>query len=546
MRKMFTLATILLVAGFQTATSGIVSSMPGAGHTLPEFQSRQQAVVRLDEPAVQLGKAASQEENGIITDVEGVRHTYYTAGHCYSLVQGVVMMQGMADGVLTEIVEGKGNEIYILNPFSKLVTDSYMKGERTGDIVTFKLPQALYTEAGEVYYANYMHKAPKENGNMWYEPVDEADNVITYKIQDGKWMMQGTAEGEYILGLASKDGKWSYFGDYGISYQLFEQEPETAPQDVPNVQWAMTYNNTGKFVDVKNDNGTIWIQGIANALPTGWVKGHVKDGKVEFRNFQYLGYSENLGVTTFFAGAIPVYEWNESLQRNEVVDYQIPETILMDYDAASNTISTKDVVMLSASLDQLYAIEMYEEPMFRLQPADISLIPVKPEITFFMPFDPAMGFGGIIETISNLNADGYLLDADNMYYRYLLDNEPHVFTPEDIEGLEEDMELVPFNFNDMLGMILATGTEHQWIFMFEGFDNIGVQSVYVDSKSGEEYVSEIATMAVSGISGTTSDKTVSTEWYDLQGNRVSRPSKGIYIQKTITADGNTNARKIMF
>ena len=49
---------------------------------------------------------------------------------------------------------------------------------------------------------------------------------------------------------------------------------------------------------------------------------------------------------------------------------------------------------------------------------------------------------------------------------------------------------------------------------------------------------------VSGISAATVDDAVATTWYDMAGRKVSSPVKGIYMQKTVKADGTALVKKV--
>ena len=490
---------------------------------------------------------AADADAGIIYDVDAPESDYYTTGKYYASIGGVAYLTGNSDGSLVQMAE-KDGFLYIRNPFSKFHTDTYIKGEIEGDIATFRFPQAVCAEGeGDVKvisFANRMYKGENESGYDYYFVVENPDdNCIRFQKDGDRWvMLDSTAEGEYILGLTNENDKWLLYGNFATVYEPFSQSVPEVPDNITPEKWAMVYSNTGKFVDVAFSGDDVYSKGYADAMPDAWVKGRVGDGKITIPNFQYLGYNDYLGIVTFFAGATPIKEWNESWQQYEIVDYDTNDVVTFDYDGDARRITTEETVFLSASYNSLYAVEMYESPAFHYQDAGISKVPVNPQIVYFQAYTPEVGIGGIQIKVANLNADGDLLDADNMYYRYYVDGDPFELYPDEY-GIEEPMIDIPFNFQDTFGWIVAYGDERQLLFTIDGVSVFGVQQIYMDDE--ETYYSEIINYDTDAVDEVAAPEVVGREYFDMSGVKVSGQSKGILLEVSRYADGSKTVRKIV-
>ena len=199
-------------------------------------------------------------------------------------------------------------------------------------------------------------------------------------------------------------------------------------------------------------------------------------------------------------------------------------------------------MFLSASYNSLYAVEMYESPAFHYQDAGISKVPVNPQIVYFQAYTPEVGIGGIQIKVANLNADGDLLDADNMYYRYYVDGDPFELYPDEY-GIEEPMIDIPFNFQDTFGWIVAYGDERQLLFTIDGVSVFGVQQIYMDDE--ETYYSEIINYDTDAVDEVAAPEVVGREYFDMSGVKVSGQSKGILLEVSRYADGSKTVRKIV-
>lgn len=132
-----------------------------------------------------------------------------------------------------------------------------------------------------------------------------------------------------------------------------------------------------------------------------------------------------------------------------------------------------------------------------------------------------------------------MTNPEKMKYIIYGDDKAYEFTTDLYTGIEENMTEVPYSFTDDLDFVLQDG-EHI-VFLYEGgYSKMGVQSVYYGGD--ERTVSPIVYQTSDGIKVKTTAP-VSTEFYDLQGRRLTNPTLGLTIIKAIYADGSVKTIK---
>lgn len=169
---------------------------------------------------------------------------------------------------------------------------------------------------------------------------------------------------------------------------------------------------------------------------------------------------------------------------------------------------------------------------------DVAATPTAPQIYLFGPYDPSDGYGYIIFSLPTTDVDGNELYVSKLYYTLYKDIEgnvePLVFKPGEYYYLEEELTDVPFSFVDDYDFDTDGGDRIVFLnFETEDFNRIGVQTLYTGG--GEQNRSDITWYTIkaytNGISTLTNDKTNDGSYYNLQGQRVEHPTKGVYIHK---------------
>ncbi len=481
---------------------------------------------------------------------EGTVKMYARSGGAYYAVMGNVRMT-VFEGVEAKFVEGNDGCWYLYSPLSQADTQSYMKFEAQPDgSLVANLPQAAVTGQSDgkdvTLYINKMVYTQLggegDDAEATYKVVT-TDNKIVYTLgEDGAWTMDGSDDGEVILGLSDENGNWYGYGEFNTRFEPFEYESVTPPAGLETEKWSMTYGGDGHNVNVGFDGVDVYFQGLFAYFPTSWVKGTLTDGKITVPSAQYIGIEPNEVHYCFFTGADIESVWNDYYE--EYDDVFVPnEAAVFDYDADKNVMTLEGGIVVSTlNNKQVYQQLGIKNPTLLLVAGDISLVPADPVITTYEPWDDDYEMAALEFDFPKVNVDGILLNSSNLYYRIYADGEVFVFTPDEYYGLEEDMELVPYDFEDDEYDFSYFGESHT-VFFYQDLTGLAVQTVYVDA-DGTEYCSNKVYAETAGIDSVIEDCTVISETlFDLTGRRVDNPSKGLYIRRTTYSDGRTLSTK---
>ena len=459
------------------------------------------------------------------------------------------------------LVEGEDGMVYIGEPFSGLYTGTWLKCSRTGDKLVAQLPQPMFTEyygeTGYVLYAVRMTLKQTDSENFTYE-MSENQTVTFSILENGGLRLDMPAdfneEEEFapeILGLCTEEGYWSGVGDWRQTYTPFDGENLKPTDDLTTSQWAMTSNGMGEFVNVGIKDNEVWIQGFDKEVPDSWIRGEIKDGKVQFVVPQLLGFNREAARIDYFTAADGEKVWNEEWEDNMTVYTQLPEvTFDYDSDAQLMVLSEKNentVLMVNDKKDEIYSHGPdYSSIRFRLQTKDFEPIPMDPVLTYYMPYTEEYGFAILYFDLPYVTNDGYILDRDKLFYKFYVDLDEWVFYKDEYEGLEEDMTMVPHYFDNGYTIGYLSGLMHMVCVYANGFENLGVRSVYKDGE--EEYNSYLVYFTPDDNDATDclqSDEYAQVDYYNLQGIKLSQPERGINIRKICFKNGTSRTDKII-
>lgn len=236
--------------------------------------------------AMKVKKVASDEF--LTTVPEGKSDIYYRTGRSfYDNSYQTILTR--SDGSATCIVFTDDNKVYIQNPISRFITDTYIVGDVADNIITIKTPQLLGLVDDYGYYKKYyvQRMVLNEAGNNYC--VDTSCNEIKLKVQDDGSIKQ--LDDNVLLGLVDDKGAWAYYGDYEMLFSPVTDKKVELPQTAVPEKWKMLwngYNDTDIYVAF--DNNDVYVKGLSVALPESYVKGSITDnGTVVFEKGQYLG-----------------------------------------------------------------------------------------------------------------------------------------------------------------------------------------------------------------------------------------------------------------
>lgn len=437
-----------------------------------------------------------------------------------------------------------GDDIYLFNPiwtnlFNNNVTNTYLKGKVVGNEVVVSLPQPywLNPKNNSVYYANRLVTIEDENGSHYgVDPDPEVANEIRFDFTDGNltWV---TGDNSVMFGLLDSEGTFGGYCGYDIDMVVHDTTVQTPPETLETEKWVFKSASGSHFVDLGFDGEDVWVKGFASKYPELWAKGYI-DGETVVFPRQYFGIGEDILQYLYLVGGV-LDDHDSSLH-----------DLVFAYDADANTMtSPEQILVINPNNIIYYAVESYKAPELYIQSENISYEPIAPVFTNYMVFSPSTGQGTCQFTLPPLNVDGDLLDADNFYYRFFVnDNELYTLTTENYSSLEEDITLIPLMFSTR-PVITRNGNSSIFNFKIPEIEDLGIQSVYY--KDGQYYYSPIVyknkgNVDYVGVNGIQADRqVVSTKYYDLSGRQVAQPAGNIYIRCDVMSDGTVNSQKVL-
>lgn len=482
----------------------------------------------------------SQTADDIIYSAEGEERSYYRKTTAYFVAAGSVQ-QARMEGSACNVVLGDENKVYVYNPITQYDTYSYIVGQRDGDTITFHTPQIVdvqynedYTESTNIYATKFRKK--KLSATSYTFVADSINTDLKYVIKGDSISLVG---GDSImLALANAEGTWGGYGNAGDVLRKFTDTTVEVPVDAEELTYAMKCSDgTGKGVSVVFKDNDIYIKGIASAHPDSWVKGNVAGSTITIPSMQYLGLNKTYGYYFYIAGAKrkEVYDPSDDVT---YIEYELVPNITITLDEKSRTFKTDLSLLYNAGNGMLSYDAAYDSPEF--SPFnDVATTPATPIISTYIEYNEDAGYGGLIFTLPTEDVNGNWINPEKMKYIIYGDDKAYEFTTDFYTGIEENMTEVPYSFTDDLDFVLQDG-EHI-VYLYEGgFSKMGVQSVYYGG--GERTVSPIVYQTSDGIKVKTSVP-VTTEFYDLQGRRLTNPTLGLTIMKAIYADGSVKTIK---
>lgn len=440
-------------------------------------------------------------------------------------------------GLVVEKVQGDDGKIWFDNPLSRYPLDSWIYGTLDGDVLTIPGGQCVgwaWTEDDDMVKA-YIAAVRWNDDDLggWCWPCEDPDFRLKVK---GDVMV--AEDSTICLGLctyneSTGEYEWLNYADRYVTYAPNEGVPVQAPEGETE-RWALTNpDGTGWLVNVLTAPYALYVQGICSVLPESWVRIDIEADKAVLHPGQYLGVGDDRRYLYACAGIVE--EWYDEVW-DEYFDKVFPtEKLIFGYDAESRVLEATDGALLFATSAQPAKVESYvDRPHIAFQHRIPGTPPANPSKLGYSAYDDYIGSGMFWFDIPCVDVDGNLLDTSHLYWRLWVDEEIYEFVrDEDYWNLpKEEMTLIPWGMN-LYGNFFATGISHSMTFYFDGFDSLGVQSVYLDPElDGEMAKSDVIVGVVndSGVASMESDDVSDAPVYSLQGIRVSNPAHGIYIR----------------
>ncbi len=461
---------------------------------------------------------------------------------------------------ISELVIGDDGDVYMKNPISQYPTDSYIKGTQEGNKILFELPQAVEALSynGETIYM-LVSMLQYSEGKEWYYPCNtpeaaelglpEIKDEFTITVnEDGSYTMDIDAGKTVIPGMIYSDNfAWTGYSELASEWREFTDTLNPGPgKDAAVADVSVLYGNMGHYAKIAFEGDDVFVQGILPAQPESWIQGKREGDKISFPSGQYVGEDTDYGCYTYFVGTTFEELWDDYYEEWYNY-YYYSNALTFDYNEETMTLTTgkNNAMLYNTSDKEITYLQAFIAPMIEKQPAEISPIPQNPyDLVFFDEDMEYFGYSCLSFELPVLNIDNNLLNINDLYYKIYVDGEEFEFDVNEYYELYDNMVLIPYSFTDEYDFIVD-GTYHEVYFYFEGADEIGVQLCNV--KDGEIVgASEIVTTSTSGVKNVAdgnSSYIVSTKYYNMNGQEVSKPTQGVFVKTMKYEDGTIRSFK---
>lgn len=526
-------------------------------------------------PAVKLGSTAASGKHFNVASTTGTTTTapiidaqpegklhanFYFSGESFVNMMGYEA-QLPFDGIWGKIVEAPDNKtIYINNPIGAYYSDAWIKGERTtGDTIEVKLPQQFVHEeydgmSNDAWLYKLVPVKVEQDGETYttFKP-DSTSQTVKYVWRNDSIVLVNTTQDSKLLGMCTEEGEWYGYGDYIQQYTVFDQQPVAPKDETKATQMSITYYDSGQMYGrVKKavrEGNDIYIAGLNENIPSGWAKGTISGNKATFSGHQYMGLDTVTASYAFFEPVSRSMVWDSEIG-DSIENLTLADAITFAYDADKGTLSTDSTFVANQGYKMFNQVFTYDgatlEPWTEKAATPLA---VDASTMSYMPFSEEYGYGLLAFAPSEFDADGYILDANKLYYSIYLDDDVLTIDPDEYKLFPYETTEIPFTYSDMLDFVNYAGMWQVYTFV-TGIDRIGVQMIYKGGgevrKSAITYISatDEDPSAVSNVAQT--GKVAGITYTDLSGRRVSRPGKGLFIQTTHLADGTITTSKRLF
>lgn len=526
-------------------------------------------------PAVKLGSTAASGKRFNVASTTGTTTTapiidaqpegklhanFYFSGESFVNMMGYEA-QLPFDGIWGKIVEAPDNKtIYINNPIGAYYSTAWIKGERTtGDTIEVKLPQQFVHEeydgmSNDAWLYKLVPVKVEQDGETYttFKP-DSTSQTVKYVWRNDSIVLVNTTQDSKLLGMCTEAGEWYGYGDYIQQYTVFDQQPVAPKDETKATQMSITYYDSGQMYGrvkkVVREGNDIYIAGLNKNIPSGWAKGTISGNKATFSGHQYMGLDTVTASYAFFEPVSHSMVWDSEIG-DSIESLTLADAITFDYDADKGTLNTDSTFVANQGYKMFNQVFTYDgatiEPWTEKAATPLA---VDASTMSYMPFSEEYGYGLLAFAPSEFDADGYILDANKLYYSIYLDDDVLTIDPDDYTLFPYETTEIPFTYSDMLDFVNYAGMWQVYTFV-TGIDRIGVQMIYKGGgevrKSAITYISatDEDPSAVSNVAQT--GKVAGVTYTDLSGRRVSRPGKGLFIQTTRLADGTITTSKRLF
>jgi len=426
-----------------------------------------------------------------------------------------------------------GNTVYVQG-LSYWFEEAWAKGTIQGDKVVFPSNQLMGEDNyGPDYLVAYVLDASAEKGYSYKANLEfdyEADSGVMTLNEDNFYgetdEESSTGIFNYCMYLKLSPGEAVGYeevelpeGLVPVQYTLKAQSMDSSEEE----EEEYVYTPVNYVAQVALDGNDAYIQGLCSYLPEAWVKGSVSGNKIVVPTGQYFGTYDLMfeEYNMFFVG------YSEG---NGLADV----TFTMSDDG--NTLTADNWVFVNSSASSVSPYEILTSVVLT-KTVEKAAMPASPSVYDFSDYDQVYKEAELGLLIPNVDVDGEPLIFNKLTYRVYVDESgavsPYTFKAERYDCFDKDMVEIPYTFSD--NEYFFKKSDERLIFLQDEtstYTRIGVQSIY---RGGNvENATEIAWFTIErdadAISAIKATPATDDAIYTMEGQRVSRATKGVYIQ----------------
>ena len=292
--------------------------------------------------------------------------------------------------------------------------------------------------------------------------------------------------------------------------------------------------------EVVFEDNHIYVNNIDADLPDAWVRGDIEDGKVVFKNTQFMGLFPTKHAYKWVMPADVSYNSQEG-----TTDYKSLPSVTFNYDRNNQSFTCPEHGFMANYGYRLIDLEMQVmmKPSFRPWVENVG----RPKNPIFSVIQDMGGdTKRFVFSLDRYNEKGSFMNSKNVYYNIYLDDKKYTFTPSVYPWLNAEITDIPIDFSDKTRYDFENHGNAHAIMIYEKAKRIGVQAFYQDGDN--RLVTDIVYSdgtTVSSVNGVTDVATGETFYTDLSGRRVVKPTRGIYIKSVRMVDGSIKSEKII-
>lgn len=479
------------------------------------------------------------EESIILNAPAGQVSNWIADGYSYMLTWDGVGIEEMTQSPM-QLVETDDNEVYLLNIIPSCGVPGWVRGHREGEVITIPLPQRVqeieFDDFTYVYQVDMLRYIEGEELSPWAFEVDESvDSVCLTRTTTG-WRLELPDDGSKVLGLTCANEEvqsWMGYADIMAELQPIPWNVAEVPQS-PQESYAMVSENEGHLVKAAFEGGKCFLQGISPLFADSWIMGEISDGSdsVVFKSDQFLGLRNDFAVEMgLFQGAeygLVVDEWG-----SEYMNYIPKAEAVFSLDSSNGSLTmSEQAVLINTSANETKCLAIYWEPSLYPQPDNAVMQPVMPMLLELSDYNTGLGYSTVVFTLSNLNAEGYVIPQQDLYYTLKIDGEYIM-----VEGNPH----FAFGFSDY-EIVQKYGSERKVRIYSPTAKTLQVELVYAP-EGQEELHSPVLVVNLDASAVTSTDVCQRrVQWYDMTGCTVTSPRKGDMLIKV----SNGNAKKVIY